>query len=79
MVSTVMSSLPNPAEVRPIPTPKEIVAHLDRSVIGQERAKRTLAVAVSNHYVRHPDASDRGASDPIVTDWRGNRNASGLA
>jgi ATP-dependent Clp protease ATP-binding subunit ClpX len=35
-----------------IPAPKEIVAHLDQYVIGQDRAKRVLAVAVANHYKR---------------------------
>ena len=33
-------------------TPKEIKAALDEHVIGQERAKKTLAVAVYNHYKR---------------------------
>ena len=32
--------------------PKEIKAHLDEYVIGQERAKRSLSVAVYNHYKR---------------------------
>ncbi len=32
--------------------PKEIKARLDEYVIGQERAKRTIAVAVYNHYKR---------------------------
>ena len=35
-----------------IRTPKEIFAHLDRYVIGQERAKRTLAIAAYNHLKR---------------------------
>ena len=41
-----------------IPTPRELKAHLDRWVIEQEDAKRTLAVAVHNHYLRlqHPDS-----------------------
>jgi ATP-dependent Clp protease ATP-binding subunit ClpX len=51
-----------------IPSPKQIVEHLDRSVVGQGRAKRTLAVAVSNHYVRLLDALDQGSPAPIVTD-----------
>ena len=33
-------------------TPKEIKAHLDEYVIGQERAKKIVAVAVYNHYKR---------------------------
>ncbi len=37
---------------RTIPSPREIVAHLDQYVIGQERAKRVLSVAVYNHYKR---------------------------
>jgi len=35
-----------------LPTPTQIKANLDNYVIGQESAKRTLAVAVYNHYKR---------------------------
>ncbi len=35
-----------------IPSPREIVSHLDEYVIGQEHAKRVLAVAVHSHYKR---------------------------
>jgi len=35
-----------------VPAPQEIKDVLDQYVIGQERAKRTLAVAVYNHYKR---------------------------
>jgi ATP-dependent Clp protease ATP-binding subunit ClpX len=35
-----------------VPTPSEIKEVLDQYVIGQERAKRTLAVAVYSHYKR---------------------------
>lgn len=41
-----------------IPTPREIVAHMDQYVIGQTRAKRTMAVAVHNHYKRLMLADD---------------------
>ena len=35
-----------------VPTPKEIKDVLDEYVIGQEEAKKTLSVAVYNHYKR---------------------------
>ena len=35
-----------------IPTPRSIVEQMDQYVIGQEQAKRVLAVAVHNHYKR---------------------------
>jgi ATP-dependent Clp protease ATP-binding subunit ClpX len=35
-----------------IPTPREIKEQLDQYVIGQDRAKKVLAVAVHNHYKR---------------------------
>ncbi len=35
-----------------LPTPREICTTLDQYVIGQEAAKRTLSVAVYNHYKR---------------------------
>ena len=36
----------------PLPKPSEIKSVLDEYVIGQDRAKKTLAVAVHNHYKR---------------------------
>lgn len=39
-------------ELGDIPKPQEIKAILDEYVIGQERAKKSLAVAVYNHYKR---------------------------
>ena len=35
-----------------LPTPKELRAHLDEYVIGQDAAKKALSVAVYNHYKR---------------------------
>ncbi|MCI8546899.1 MAG: ATP-dependent Clp protease ATP-binding subunit ClpX [Clostridia bacterium] len=40
------------AEQEKIPTPQEIKTILDEYVIGQEEAKKTLSVAVYNHYKR---------------------------
>ena len=39
-------------ETTPVMTPREMLDHLNGYVIGQERAKRALAVAVYNHYKR---------------------------
>ena len=44
--------------VRNIPKPKEINSLLNQYVIGQERAKKSLAVAVYNHYKRVNAGSD---------------------
>jgi len=35
-----------------VPTPREIKKYLDEHVVGQEESKKTLAVAVHNHYKR---------------------------
>ena len=45
-----------------LPTPLDIKTNLDNYVIGQEKAKRTLAVAVYNHYKRlnHKEHAKKG-------------------
>ena len=45
-----------------VPSPKEIVTFMNQYVIGQDRAKRSLAVAVANHYKRLRDDVDRAAN-----------------
>ncbi len=46
------ANTPLPFDENSLPTPAEIKAHLDEYVIGQEEAKKALAVAVYNHYKR---------------------------
>jgi ATP-dependent Clp protease ATP-binding subunit ClpX len=41
-----------------VPKPKEIVSYLDGYVVGQDVAKRSLSVAVYNHYKRISDRSN---------------------
>ena len=51
------------AEKRSVPKPAEIKAYLDQYVIGQDDAKRTLAVAVYNHYKRWASQQQAGADE----------------
>ena len=54
----------SPQPITDIPKPVEIKTFLDQYVIGQEAAKRTLSVAVYNHYkrlnynIQHGDKND---------------------
>ena len=50
-------------EKRSVPKPAEIKAYLDQYVIGQDDAKRTLAVAVYNHYKRLASQQQAGADE----------------
>jgi len=52
-------------QVVPSPTPEEIKAVLDEYVIGQENAKRALAVSVYNHYKR---VNHQGVLDEVEID-----------
>src|SRR6188474_778230 len=56
-----------------IPSPRQIKEFLDQYVIGQEYAKKALAVAVQNHYKRlgtlesnSPEGSAPAAPDPVA-------------
>ena len=59
-----------------LPTPRQMVAALDAHVVGQSHAKRTLAVAVYNHYARvraaaasgsRPESGSRSVSPPAAS------------
>ncbi len=45
-------------DMNKVPKPKEIKAYLDEYIIGQEEAKRYLAVSVYNHYKRLQQPKD---------------------
>lgn len=47
-----------PVAEKPLPKPKELFDLLDQYVVGQTRAKRTLSVAVYNHYKRLKNQAD---------------------
>lgn len=49
-------------DMKELPKPKEIKEFLDEYVIGQDEAKRALAVSVYNHYKR---LMQRGAADDV--------------
>lgn len=52
LLNTEEGKKPRPKLIENIPTPSAIKSHLDEYVIGQDRAKKVLAVAVYNHYKR---------------------------
>lgn len=53
-------------EVVSLPKPKEIFSFLDEYVIGQEAAKRSLSVAVYNHYKRiHASVTAKHTDDEV--------------
>ncbi|KXT76689.1 ATP-dependent Clp protease ATP-binding subunit ClpX [Streptococcus sp. DD12] len=51
------------ADLAEVPKPKELLDILDNYVVGQERAKRALAVAVYNHYKRISFSESRENND----------------
>lgn len=51
---------PSALDLSHVPGPRDIIRHLDQHVIGQERAKKVLAVAVANHYKRLLDFAQPG-------------------
>ena len=69
---------PAPPALGPVPAPKEIKAFLDKYVIGHDETKKTLAVAVHNHYRRleareaaRPEADGESGEGRREGGWRG--------
>jgi ATP-dependent Clp protease ATP-binding subunit ClpX len=58
-----------PSKISP-PKPQEIKTHLDRHCVGQDHAKKTLAVAVHNHFKRI-------TQEPPVAREEGDESAAG--
>ncbi len=57
---------PSAASRLKVPRPHEIKARLDEYVVGQERVKKVLSVAVHNHYKRVKSRLEGGAGDDGV-------------
>jgi len=53
----------NPLKLKRVPTPAELKSDLDQHVIGQERSKKVLSVAVHNHYQRIMNREKAKADD----------------
>ena len=71
LIKSMMDEEKGPSKKRPqlgaLPKPEEIKAELDQYVIEQEPAKRSLAVAVYNHYkrIRHLDKYKDSAANEV--------------
>jgi ATP-dependent Clp protease ATP-binding subunit ClpX len=84
IIQEELSKLPQEDGDESLPTPHQIRENLDQYVIGQDHAKKTLAVAVYNHYKRlqylpKPPKDLKGKLDkdgkPVETDPKSNEKA----
>ncbi|MDR9409621.1 MAG: ClpX C4-type zinc finger protein, partial [Balneolaceae bacterium] len=68
IIQSDLSSLARRREkqYKPILKPVEIKNRLDEHVIGQEGAKKTLSVAVYNHYKRISGSSEIQLDDTVI-------------
>jgi ATP-dependent Clp protease ATP-binding subunit ClpX len=64
----IEEELSEPPELKwdSLPKPREIYEFLDAYVIGQENAKKSLSVAVYNHYKRVQSGGERGGGEDGV-------------
>ena len=56
----------SPIELKDVPTPREFKEYLDSYIVGQDEAKKTLSVAVYNHYKRMSIGAMAQAEDGAV-------------
>ena len=63
----IEEELAEPSELKwdSLPKPREIYEFLDAYVIGQDKAKKALSVAVYNHYKRVQSGSDRPGEEGV--------------
>ena len=63
----IEEELSEPSEFKwdSLPKPREIYEFLDSYVIGQDKAKKALSVAVYNHYKRIQSGGERPGSDDV--------------
>jgi ATP-dependent Clp protease ATP-binding subunit ClpX len=63
----IEEELSEPSEFKwdSLPKPREIYEFLDSYVIGQDKAKKALSVAVYNHYKRVQSGGERPGSDDV--------------
>lgn len=54
-----------PIEMSEVPTPREFKEYLDQYIVGQDEAKKTLSVAVYNHYKRMSVPKDMRSDDDV--------------
>jgi ATP-dependent Clp protease ATP-binding subunit ClpX len=71
IITEEISKLPEVDLREGLPTPHEIRASLDQYVIGQDHAKKQLAVAVYNHYKRLKHIETTGAAKNKKTVHKG--------
>jgi ATP-dependent Clp protease ATP-binding subunit ClpX len=71
IITEEISQLPEADLREGLPTPHEVRASLDQYVIGQDHAKKQLAVAVYNHYKRLKHIETTGAAKNKKTVHKG--------
>ena len=67
----IEEELSEPPELKwdSLPKPREIYEFLDSYVIGQDKAKKGLSVAVYNHYKRIQSGGERPARARTASSW----------